>query len=91
MKKIIDYLQCGLIELPSLRKEVRFVVYKFNDQLDKIIPFFTKYILLSSKALDFKDFYDVSNIIKEKKRYKLSEEDLLKIKNIKSNMNKNRY
>lgn len=90
MNKIIKYLQCGLVELPSLRKEVRFVVYKYSDHLDKIIPFFSKYKLLSCKRLDFNDFYKVFNIIKEKKRNKLNEEDILKIQFIKLNMNKNR-
>ena len=35
MNKIIEYLKCGLIEQPSKRKEVRLVVYKFNDHYEK--------------------------------------------------------
>jgi predicted metallopeptidase len=88
MKKIIEYLKCGLIEQPSKRKEVRYVVYNFNDHSEIIIPFFNVYKLLTVKQLDFNAFFEVFNLIKEKN--KLNEEDLLKIKCIKSSMNKNR-
>lgn len=38
--KFIDYLGCGKIEKVSTRpNEVRFVVYKFSDIINKIIPF----------------------------------------------------
>jgi hypothetical protein len=55
---------------------------------NKIIPFFEKYPLLSIKRLDFQDFCKVSCILKEKNF--LNEEDNLKIKIIKSNMNSGR-
>ena len=76
-----------MIECPKTRKETRYVVYNFNDQLEEIIPFFTKYSLLSTKLLDFHDFNIVSNILKNKI---LKEKDLLIIKEIKSNMNSKR-
>ena len=67
MKKIVEYLKCGLIECPKTRKESRCVVYNFSDHLEKIIPFFIKYSLLSTKLLDFQDFKKVSNILKKEK------------------------
>lgn len=88
MNDISDYLKCGLIEKPQTRKEARFVVYRFNDHLNYIIPFFSKYNLLTVKNLDYNDFRTIANIIKEKKY--LTEEDIIKIKTLKFNMNKNR-
>lgn|GEM_PF-6461101 len=38
MNNIISYLNCGIIEKPKGRFEVRFIVYKFNDILVKLIP-----------------------------------------------------
>ena len=46
--------------------------------MNKILPFFEKYPLLSIKRLDYKDFHKVSCILKEKTF--LTEEDILKIK-----------
>jgi len=88
MNNILNYIQCGIIETPKLRKEVRFVVYGFNDHLEKIIPFFEKYRLLSSKYLDFLDYKKVSFLLKDK--CILNKENILNIQCIKSNMNKNR-
>jgi LAGLIDADG endonuclease len=88
MNHISDYLKCGLIEKPQTRKEARFVVYRFNDHLNNIIPFFSKYNLLSVKNLDYNDFRTIANLINEKKD--LTEEDIIKIKTLKFNMNKNR-
>jgi len=88
MDHILHYMQCGLIEEPVSRKEIRYVVYKFSDQLNKVIPFFKKYPLLSIKHLDFLDFYKVSSLLKEKDN--LKEKDILNIQLIKSNMNKYR-
>lgn len=88
LNNISKFLNCGLIELSTSKKMARFVVNKFNDNMNKIIPFFEKYPLLSVKRLDFQDFCKVSCILKEKKFF--NEEDILKIKIIKSNMNNGR-
>lgn len=88
MNNISKFLNCGLIELSTSKKTARFVVDKFSDNMNKIIPFFKKYPLLSIKRLDFQDFCKVSCILKEKNF--LIEEDILKIKVIKSNMNSGR-
>jgi len=88
MNKILDHLNCGLIETPNGRKKIRYVVYKFSDQLNKIISFFKKYELLSTKRLDFQDFCRISCLLKENNI--LSEEYILNIQKIKSNMNNKR-
>ena len=88
IKNILGYLKCGVIEIPKNRKEVRFIVYKFSDILEKIIPFFIKYNLLSVKRLDFLDYKKISCILKDKQI--LNEKDLIKIQSIKDKMNKNR-
>jgi hypothetical protein len=88
MNKILDYLNCGVIEQPRSRKEVRFVVYKFNDHLEKIISFFDKYNLQSIKILNFNDYKIIANFLKD--RDSLSNEDFITIKKIKSRMNKGR-
>ena len=66
INNILSFLNCGLIELPNSKKSVRLVVDRFNDNINKIIPFFKNYPLLSVKRLDFQDFCKVSCVLKEK-------------------------
>jgi hypothetical protein len=49
MSNIISYLNSGVIEKPKGRSEVRFIVYKFNDIMVKILPFFKNYPLQGVK------------------------------------------
>lgn len=87
--KFIDYLGCGKIEKVSTRpNEVRFVVYKFSDILNKIIPFFQNYPLQGIKLQDFCDFCKIANIMEKKDHLTL--EGLKKIKSLKSGMNTGR-
>ncbi len=58
-----------------------FVVTKFSDIVEKIIPFFNKYPLLGVKQKDFLNFKLVASIISDKKH--LTEEGLSQIKEIK--------
>ena len=67
---------------------VNFRVSKFQDIYEKIIPFFKKYPILGVKALDFADWCNVAEIIKDKKH--LTEEGLEKIKKIQAGMNNSR-
>jgi LAGLIDADG endonuclease len=89
LSNIIDYLQCGIIEIPKDRHEVRYIVYKFNDHFEKIILFFEKYNLVTFKRLDYLDYKKAASILNKKNL--LTEEDLLNIQLIKSRMNKNRF
>lgn len=89
LAKFIDYLGCGNIEKVSTRPNgATFVVYKFNDIYDKIIPFFQKFSLHGVKSIDCKDFSTVAELIKNKSHLTL--EGLKKIKSLKSGMNTGR-
>jgi hypothetical protein len=66
MSKIMSYLKCGNIEKSKGRFEVRFVVYKFNDILVKLLPLFKNYPLQSVKYEDFLDFSKIASLIKNK-------------------------
>ncbi len=86
----MEYLGCGLIEKVYTRPTgAVFVIYKYKDICDKIIPFFNNYPLQGIKYLDFQYFCIVATYSSNKS--KLTSKDLEIIKNIKSNMNKNRY
>ena len=65
-----------------------FKVTKFEDILNKVIPFFTKYPIQNIKSLDFEDFCKVAEMIKLKKH--LTSEGLEEIKKIKAVMNTGR-
>jgi len=88
MGKIMSYLNCGNIEKPKGRFEVRFVVYKFNDILVKILPLFKNYPLQGIKYKDFMDFSKIASLVDNK--YHLNLEGLKKISIIKTGMNKTR-
>lgn len=86
---IKNYLGCGVIENVSTRpNSVNFVVYKFNDILDKIIPFFEKNHLFGVKLLDFQDFCRAAFLKKDK--IHLTEQDVNLILKIKNGMNRQR-
>ncbi|XWW92072.1 LAGLIDADG endonuclease (mitochondrion) [Cordyceps javanica] len=88
MEKLISSLGCGKIELLLKQSAVYFVVVKFQDIFDKIIPLFDKYPIRGVKALDYADFKKVINIMLNKEH--LTEQGLYKIQSIKSNMNLSR-
>jgi len=67
MNVIKNYLDCGIIEQVSTRPTiVNFVVYKFNDNYTKILPFFEKYSLVTQKNKDFIKFSEIASIIEKK-------------------------
>lgn len=87
LTKFIDYLGCGKIERASARPNgVTFVVYKFLDIKEKVIPFFQSYPLQGIKFMDYQDFVKVANIMENKGHLTL--EGLKKIKSLRSGMNK---
>ena len=65
-----------------------FVVYKFSDIIEKIIPFFEKNPLLGIKKLDYQDLSKIA-FIKREKPY-LTEEEIDEISKIKYGMNRGR-
>ena len=87
----VKYFECGKYYLRSKDKPTQagdFVVQRYSDIEEKIIPFFNKYPILGSKSEDFKDFKVVATLIKNKEH--LIKEGLLQIKNIKAGMNSGR-
>ena len=83
MKMFIIYLECGYVIKD--RDSYCFRVTKYDDIINKIIPFFQKYPILGVKALDFEDWCRVAELMKEKKH--LTKEGLELIKKIKERMN----
>lgn len=91
MKSLVDYLGCGRYEARSGYRGLQagdFVVTKFSDIAEKIIPFFNKYPIRGVKALDFADFSAVAEIIQNK--HHLTPDGLDQIRIIKAGMNKGR-
>jgi hypothetical protein len=88
MKSLVSYLGCGRYEARSGDPGVQagdFVVTKFTDIAEKIIPFFNKYTIRGVKALDFSDFSTVAEIIKNKDH--LTPDGLDQIRRIKAGTN----
>jgi hypothetical protein len=85
LKNLIKFLECGSVEIPSTRLQAKFVVYKFSDITEKILPFFKKYPLRTVKLLNFDDFIKVSDLMKEGSH--LTKEGIEKISLIKKGMN----
>jgi len=65
-----------------------FIVERFSDLTEKIIPFFKEYCILGVKSEDFKDFCLVAKLMEEKKH--LTREGIDQIRIIKAGMNKGR-
>ena len=85
MELLISTLGCGKIELLLKQSAVYFVVVKFQDIFEKIIPLFDKYPIQGIKALDYSDFKKVVYLIHNKEH--LTEQGLSEIQSIKLNMN----
>ena len=86
MRSLVEFLKCGVIF--KNREAIYFRVTKFHDITDKIIPFFKKYRIHGVKALDFADFCQVAELMKDKKH--LTAEGLDQIRKIKAGMNTSR-
>ena len=67
MRSLVEFLKCGVIFFFKNREAIYFRVTKFHDITDKIIPFFEKYRIYGVKALDFADFCQVAELMKNKK------------------------
>lgn len=87
LETIKDYFCCGRIEKRNI-KACDFTVTSIKDLNDKIIPFFSKFPIQSSKALNYQDFYKVIEMMKAKDH--LTKKGLNNIKAIKANMNTRR-
>jgi hypothetical protein len=88
MRSLVNFFFCGRYELRSTKDLGEFIVTKFSDLNDKIIPFFDQYKIIGSKFLDYQDFKKVVQLMKNKGH--LTPEGLSQIKQIKSGMNRRR-
>jgi hypothetical protein len=86
LEGLINYLGCGRCSLS--RNEATFIVSKFSDISNKIIPLFNEYPLIGTKQANYLDFLKVVELIRAKDH--LTKEGIEKIQIIKSNMNNKR-
>ena len=84
----MKYLDCGRYVVRSNKNLGEFIVTRFTDITEKIIPFFQKYRVVGVKALDYADFGKVAYIMKAGGH--LTPEGLDQIIKIKSGMNRGR-
>lgn len=91
LENLVAYFNCGLVETVKTRPtQSSYVVYKFDDILTKIIPFFDTYSLKGKKLLDFYDLKKIASITGKNNKYDENSDLLKGIVKIKKNMNRNR-
>lgn len=65
MKILISTLGCGRIELNLAKSAVYFLVTKYQDIVNKVIPFFDKYLIKGVKVSDYSYFKKVAILIRK--------------------------
>jgi hypothetical protein len=96
LKKIAKILDVGVVRINKDRNSAVFSVKKFNDIVRVILPIFQEFPLQTTKYLDFTCFSEAiliklnSESFGTKKIVRISETDLIKIKNLRANMNSGR-
>jgi hypothetical protein len=88
IQTLVSTLGCGRVELCLKQSAAYYVVTKYEDILKKFIPLFDNHPIKGVRALDYSDFKKVVLLMKNKSH--LTEEGLIEIQSIKSNMNRNR-
>ena len=86
MRSLIDYLDCGKIYVDE--RIISFIVTKYSDITDKILPLFDKHPIQGIKRLNYLDFYKVWQLMKN--NLHLTVDGVKRIRKIKSGMNRNR-
>jgi hypothetical protein len=87
LTSFVKYLECGSV-YKQTEDVVVFLVTRFSDINEKIIPFFSKYQIQGVKGLDFANFCKVAELIKTKAH--LTASGLEQIQEIKAGMNSGR-
>ena len=89
MKSLIVYFGCGNIYKSN---DAAFVyqVSKFSDIYDKIIPFFNKHKIQGVKLMDYLDWCQVAELMKNKAHTPPGQKGLENINQIKARINKER-
>lgn len=88
LRNFIEIFECGRFVSKTPKEYGEFIVEKYSDIKDKVIPLFEKYPLHGIKKENYLDFKKASELIKNKSH--LIPEGLEQIKQIKSGMNKYR-
>lgn len=88
MRSLVTILGCGRYISRPNRDFGEFVVERFSDINEKILPLFEQYEIKGVKRLDLEDFKRVAVLMKN--RDHLTLKGLKEIKQIKSNMNTKR-
>ena len=83
---IKKYFECGFIRPDYANKTLKFEVRNNQDLINKIIPHFEKFSLISKKHNDFIMFKDICEMVSKKKH--LSPEGFIEILKIAYRMNK---
>jgi hypothetical protein len=86
MRSLISYFECG--NYNTKKEWGNFLVTKFADNYNIIMPFFKNYPIMGVKSLDFEDWCKAGEIIKTKAH--LTPVGLDQILKIKNGMNKRR-
>ena len=66
LKSFIAYFKCGHYKVPSNKNWGSFICTKFEDNYNKILPFFSQYKIRGSKYKDFLDWANVAKIMQQK-------------------------
>ena len=86
LRHMVNYFNCGIFNYHNKEKSAgTFVVRRFDDNWNRIIPFFLEYSVLGVKKGNFQSWVLVASLIKEKKH--LDVEGLKKIREITQKMN----
>ena len=88
LRSFISFFGCGIFNYHSGKSHTGsgvFIVRKFEDIIDKILPFFKKHKVRGIKRKDFEDWVSVAELIKSKAH--LTEGGVNKIRGIKLGMN----
>jgi len=88
LRSFISFFGCGLFNYHSGKSQTGsgvFIVRKFVDISEKILPFFQDHMIEGIKREDFEDWSRVAELIRSKAH--INEDGVEKIRKIKSGMN----
>nr|AAC24230.1 S5 ribosomal protein/maturase fusion protein [Cryphonectria parasitica]AMX22315.1 LAGLIDADG endonuclease [Cryphonectria parasitica] len=88
MNSLISYLGCGNIKHNEKNSWLQFIVTKFSDIDEKIIPIFKENKILGEKFKDFQDWCRAAELMKNKAH--LTPSGLEEIRKLKAGMNRGR-
>lgn len=88
LKDIIAYLGCGTLYINTKANKVQYTVTVFSDILKIIIPLVNNCPMVGVKALDFKDWCKVADLMENRRH--LTEDGIVEIQQIKAGMNSQR-